>query len=235
MTLFLGTSPISQGVLKCLTCWQVMLTYPISLKRPALGTGTWLWGSVTCVTWGTFHLGFPEAWVRLPEILYFLRLMNLIQLTVKPQTSSLVYTDTNQPLLRNPQPQSTYSYTWSSYLLHSWSCLSTCQGLSEFQPPLLLFSFHPTFRFMTHPQTHMGHVYKYIHQQLRQICTNKTWSWCSGLDLLGPILYFRVTAQATSFLWRRSTCLNVPTPKPSNVFSMWPDRSSALLRTRSLP
>ena len=60
-------------------------------------------------------------------------------------------------------------------------------------------------------------------------------SGCSELDLLGPILYFRVTAQDTSFLWRGSTCLNVPTPTPSNVFSVWPDRSSALLRTRSLP
>lgn len=99
MTLFLGTSPITQGVLKCPTCWQVILTYPISLKHPALGTGTWLWGSVTCLTWGTFHLCFPEAWVRLPEILYFLRLMNLIQLT-----GSLCETSDSQLGLHGHQP-----------------------------------------------------------------------------------------------------------------------------------
>lgn len=63
----------------------------------------------------------------------------------------------------------------------------------------------------------------------------RPWSWCSELDLLGPILYFRVIAQDTSFLWRRSECLNVPTPKPSSVFPLWPERSSSLPRTRSLP
>lgn len=62
MTLFLGTSPISQGVLKCLTWLTSDVNLPYQLEASCLGDWnlTLRTGSL-CVTWGTFHLGFPEA------------------------------------------------------------------------------------------------------------------------------------------------------------------------------
>lgn len=128
--------------------------------------------------------------------------MNLIQLTETSDFQFSLRTPTS-PYSRNPQPQKAHTLTLEvpTYFIHGHA--STCQGLSEFQPPLLLFfPSHLPGSWPIPKPTWVMFISIFTSNSSRQICTNKTWSWCSGLDLLGPILYFRVTAQATSFLWK---------------------------------
>ena len=238
MTLFHGTSPISQGVLTCPTCWQVILNYPISLKHPASGTGTWPQGSLTCIMWGDFASGLPWCSSDAPRnTLLFKANESDLAARVFVWTLSL-------PVWSAWAPTSSYSENlcpWAltltlevpAFFLHghaplfarvqvnsslAWSCfLSTQPSGSRLIPKPTQVMFTSDFT------SHSGRF-----AQIRPP------PWCSELDPLGPILHFRVPAQDDSFPWRRPTCSNVPTPKPSNVSSLWPD-SSDLLRTTSLP
>lgn len=133
------------------------------------------------------------------EILYFLRLMNLIQLTVKPpQTSSLVYTDTNQPLLRNPQPQSTYSYTWvPTYFIHGHASLLARVWVNSSLLAAVFFPSH--LLFMTHPQTHMGHI---------SIFTSNS----------GRFVQIRLDLDAQALIFLAPFCISESQPKPLAFF-----------------
>lgn len=119
------------------------------------------------------------------------------------QSSCSVCVGTNLPFPQNPLPAGTYLSTQSPCLLLSRNPASIRQGSCEFQPPMELFSFLPTCRFMSHLHAHMGHVHRCAPLDLE-------------LDLPGPVLYFRVPAREDSSLWRMPACLNPPAPQPPN-------------------
>lgn len=151
----------------------MILTYPINLKHPALGSGTWLWGSVTCLTWGTFQLSFPEAPRNTllfkadeSDLAHRVVVWNLSLPAWSAWTPTCPYSETLSPQAH------TLTLEVPTFFLHGHTSLFARVWVNS--SLTCSCSLHPTFRFTTHPQTHLSHIYKYIHQQLRQIYTDKT-------------------------------------------------------------